>query len=424
MNKIFTLLALSILSLQTINAQFVEVAVGSMYSSQAYYTISDDAVTSLDNQSWDLAFMLGFSDAGILINESADASFTGPAPELKLYITYVEDFSSTIDSDLLTDSLYNDEANWQHGAFNQIAQEGNPFDFGWGIYNPGNHVVEGLWVYAIKLRDDSWKKIKIESLSNGVYTMKYADLDGANEQTVTINQADYDSPMAYFSFETGVVTASPSGWDFVFQRYLSPIPAGTNGAVIDYPTTGVLSAPGIEVAEARGVNPADASYDAYVGSLETANDVIGYDWKEFNLDAFQWVIADDLTYFVKMADNRVWKVTFIDFEGSSTGNMTFNKTDLGVITAVTNPESNFKEAAVFPNPIVDKFTLTFTLKQARSNMQLMLVNTLGQTVWKGTADGLEGFNALNVQSPTVPTGYYQLVVGNGDDLWTTPVILK
>lgn len=423
MNKIYTIVALLFLSAQAMNAQeYVEVAVGALYSNQVYYTINDNAKTTLDNQDWDLAFTLGQADVGVLINESTDHVFTGSSPELKLYFTYEEDFSAVIDASILTDSIYNDEVSWQSGAFNQLADAMNPFDFGWGTYNPANHVVTGQWVYALKLRDDSWKKIKIESLSMGIYTVKYADLDGANEVTLTINQADYDSPMAYFSFATGEVTASPSGWDFVFQRYLSPIPAGAGGALVEYPTVGLLSAPGIEVAEVRGV--VDPSYDDYIGSLEATTDLVGYDWKEFDLGSFQWVIESDLTYFVKMEDNQVWKVVFTDFEGSSTGNIVFQKTDLGIINAILDPESNFKEAGVFPNPIEDDFTVTFSLKEARNTLSLQLVNALGQTVWTSQAGGVEGFNAVNFQAPNVPSGYYQIVMGNGSDVWTTPVILK
>lgn len=422
MNKIFTLSCLLFLSFSISAQESVTVAVGSSYSNQTYYSLSDNTTISLDNESWDIAFMLGDAEAGILLNESASASFSGPEPELKLYITYVEDFSNTIDETLLTDTLYNNEANWQEGAFNSIAEQSDPDDYGWGAYNSSTGVVEGIWVYAIKLRDESWKKIKIESLENGIYTMKYADLDGANEVITTINKGDYDSPMAFFSFETEAVTASPTGWDLLFERYLAAL--FNTGEVIYYPTVGILTAPGIEVAQVDNVVPADTQYADHIDSLSTANDVIGFDWKFFDLAGFQWVVETERAYFLKMPDNQVLKFNFINFAGSSTGNITFEKTDLGVITALNDPLSNFKEASVFPNPIVDDFAITFSLKEARTDMQIRLINTLGQTVWHAQTDGHQGFNALNIQSPNIAAGYYQLVIGNGDDLWSSAIILK
>lgn len=411
------------LSLMTAYAQdYVEVAVGASYSNQAYYNLSTDDITTLANDSWDLAFTLGGGDFSILYNESSSASFTGPAPELRMYVTNAEDFSETIELASLTDSLYNDETSWANGAFNTTADPTNPFDLGWGLYDPSSHVVTGSRVYALKLRDNSWKKIKVESLQGGVFTVKHADLDGANEATFTVNKADYDSPMAFFSFTTGEVTASPADWDLVFQRYKSPLDAG--GDIIEYPTTGVLTAAGIEVAKAVGVVPAEVEYEDYQEVLTADNNVIGHDWKAFDLENFQWVIAQDRAYFIKMQDDRVWKINFIDFEGSSTGLSVFQKTDLGVITALTDPQSNFTEASVFPNPVIDQFTIAFSLKTAHNNMPVQLINNLGQQVWNGQVDAAAGFNTISMNMPQLTTGMYQLVVGQGNDLWTTTVFVK
>ena len=422
MNKIITLSILLFLGINANAQETVTVAVGPSYANQTYYSLSDNSTNSIDNESWDIAFLLGEEDGGILLNESADASFSGPAPELKLYITYVEDFNSVIDETLLTDTLYNDEADWQKGAFNSIAQENDPDDYGWGAYNASTAAIEGIWVYAIKLRNGKWQKIKIESLENGIYTMKYADLDGANEATITINKTDYDSPMAFFSFSTEAVTASPTGWDIVFERYLAAL--YSTGDVIYYPTTGALTAPGIEVAQVDNVVPADTEYADHTDSLDTANDVIGFDWKFFDLGGFQWVVETERVYFLKMPNNQVYKLNFTAFGGSSSGSMTFEKEDLGIITTVSNPQSNFKEVAVFPNPVATNFAITFTLKEARNDLHIRLINALGQTVWNTKADGHQGFNALNIQSPAVAAGYYQLIVGKNGDFWSSGIIIE
>lgn len=422
MNRIFTLSLLFILCAFVVNAQnYAQVSVGAAYAQQVYYTLDGDNVIALDNISWDLAFSTGPGGAGILCNESASLS----APiSLAVFLAPTNDFANTIDPAALTDSLYNGEASWEDGALVSVKDETNPFDFGWGSYNPNTHIVMGDKVFAIRLRDDSWKKIKIESLSMGVYTMKYADLDGENEATITINKGDFaDSPLALFSFDTGTATAAPANWDLFFGRYLTPLDAG-GGVIVQYPVTGILSGPGVEVAEANGVDPATVDHQPYLDSLDARLDIIGSDWKSFNLNTFSWAIESERAYFLKLPDNNLWKLVFVDFEGSGTGTTTFEKTNLGVLTSAKVPESNFKEFGVFPNPVGAEFTVSFSLKERRTNMPLYLVNSLGQKVWERRIDANSNLNVFNFMRPSLPAGIYRIVAGQGADLMTDTIFIK
>ena len=424
MNKSFTLTLLFLSSFFFVKAQSdVEVSVGASYVNQAFYTLSDDNVNSLENESWDLAFTVDVDGAAIHYNESAKISFGDPVPELRLYLAPTNDFSDVIDSGMLTDSLYNGEASWEDGAFNSVKDDNDPSDFGWGIFNLDSQVVEGTRVYALKLRDDTWRKIKIESLDNGVYTMKYANLDGSNETVVTIDKANFgDSPLALFSFDSGAAVASPANWDLLFARYYSALEVG--GETTQYLVTGVLSGPGIEIAQANNIDPISVEYEPYLDSMETRLDVIGQDWKYFDLSEFMWVIDLQRAYFLKQADDHLWKLAFIDFGGSGTGTSTFVKEDLGILNSVENPASNFIDFGVFPNPVKDELTISFSLKEQRSDLQIRLFNSLGQVIWLKTADVDSGLNVLNFQAPAVPSGVYQLVVGNESDLFTSAIFIK
>ncbi len=423
MHKIFTFTSVFLFGLFSIMAQDVDVSVGNLYSNQAFYTLINDETVTLENESWDLAFTTGIDGATILYNESAKISFGDPVPELRLYLAPTNDFSDIIDSTTLIDSLYNGETSWEDGAFNSVKDDGNPLDYGWGVLNSSTQVIEGTKVYALKLRDDSWRKIKIESLDNGVFTMRYANLDGSNETTITIDKNDFlNSPLAFFSFSAWSVVGSPANWDLLFARYYSGLEVG--GEVTQYLVTGVLSGPGIEIAQANDINPITVSYVPYLDSMETRLDVIGHDWKYFDLGEFSWVIDLQRAYFIKQPDDHLWKVVFIDFSGSSTGTSTFVKEDLGQLNTVENPASNFVNFGVFPNPITDDFTISFSLKKQCRDMQIHLVNSLGQVVWHKTVDGDARLNVLNFQSPVIPSGIYQLVVGKGADLWSSKVFIK
>ena len=408
-----------------LNAQeFVQVSVGSSYSLQSYYTLSNDENSILTNESWDLAFTTAPDAAGIFYNEAATASFSGEAPELRLYLAPTTDFADIINPAVLGDSLYNEEIDWENGAFNNPRGENDPGDYGWGTYNPGTQAIEGNRVYALKLRNGSWKKIFIESLSNGVYTVKYAGLDGANEATATISKADFaGSPLALFSFNTETAIASPAGWDLLFTRYRTALDPG-DGVVVQYMVTGVLSGPGVESAEARGVDPVDVDYEPYLDSLSTQLDIIGQDWKFFDLGAFEWVLDPERAYFVKTLENRLWKIVFYGFDGSSTGIFTFEKTDLGLLSSTRSPASNFVDLSVYPNPAAEEMTVAFTLKESQKELCLYLTNALGQVVWQSTVAGNAGLNILNLRPGGLPGGIYNLSMGAGSNRVAQKIVIQ
>lgn len=394
----------------SLNAQSVTVSVGASYANQAYYTLETDAVATLANESWDLAFSTGDTDGGIFINEAVKAVFSGPVPDLRLFLAPSTDFSEPINPASLTDSLFNPEADWQNGALNSFKDDLDPSDYGWGFYDSGDNSVIGIRVFALQLRDDTWIKFKVESLIDGVYTMRYADLDGANETVVTLDKADFaGSPLALFSFDTGTAEASPAGWDLLFTRYQAAL-GGVGPDPLQYQVTGVLSGPGVEVAEAQGVNPATVNHEDYLDSLDSRLDIIGQDWKEFNLNLLVWVIDTERAYFAKLANNQLWKLVFTGFGGSSNGNFIFQKTYLGEISSVEEPGSNFTAFNVFPNPVSDELSVVFSLKEGQT-MPVALVNSLGQVAWRTAVTGQTGMNALSIHTSHLPAGVYSLTVG-------------
>ncbi len=425
MRPIVILFLFAIFSPAALNAQdFVQVSVGAGYSNQAYYTLNNDATTILPNESWDLAFATAPGNAGVFYNESSRSSMATTAPELRLYLAPTSEFSDPINPSELADSLYNPEKTWETGAFNSIRDENDPNDYGWGTFNAAAQAIEGNKVYALKLRNNTWKKISIESLTNSVFTVKYAGLDGGGETTITIDKASFaGSPFAYFSFGTETASASPAGWDLLFARYRDALDPG-DGQVLQYVVTGVLSGLGVEVAEARNVDPLDIDYEPYLDSLSSQIDVIGQDWKFFDLGAFSWVVDLNRVYFIKTAENRLWKIVFYTFDGSTTGNITFEKTDLGLLSGVDSPASNFTGFGIYPNPAVDEVTLSFSLKESRNCLPVHLANSLGQIVWQSRVEANAGLNVLNIHPGELPAGLYHLILGSGNDAITAKAVFR
>lgn len=392
--------------------ELVQVSYGQSYKNQAYYRLADDAVETIDNNAWDIAFTTADGAAGIHLNESA-VTF---GAEAALYLAPTNNFEDPINSADLMGRLYNDEKSWDFGAFNSIRDPNDPNDFGWGTMNAG--VVTGDEVFVIKFKDGSYKKLQIVSLDQGVYTVKYAGLDGSNENTVTFDKADFAaSDLAFLSLTTGqTLPAISIDWDLAFLRYASPNDDGSGG-IIQIMSSGVLSAPGVEVAQADNVIPEEVEYEDYIDSLSSDIDVIGWDWKLFN--NMIWELAENRAYFVKTTDGAVWKLVFKQFGGSTTGDAVFSK-EL-VVTSGTSENSKVGGVNIYPNPTSGQTTLLFSVENT-GQARLVVSNIFGQNVWAGNFAAQSGFNAATLPLDGLSSGQYQVTIHFGNDILTEKIV--
>lgn len=418
----FMLLGINGLSAQS----FRQVSTGNSYSQQTFFQLGDEEVTVLANETWDLAFTaFGLQDAGIHLNESAPLSSDNAAPGLELYLAPSADFANEIIPEELSQRLYNTEESWINGALNESKNANDPLDFGWGRYNPVNHQIVGDRVFVLKLRDGRYKKFMIERLASSTYHLRIADLDGANEITTSVNKNDFTSAgLAFFSFTTlSTLAIIPEKWELLFCRYTSPLDDGAGGTIA-YNLTGILTNAGIEVAEIRDMATDEVDQNVQM-AFESRLDIIGSDWKVFDFSS-GWILEDSLSYVVKTADNQLYKLVFIDFEGSGTGTATFEQYDLGMLSSSDSPFTPTVSWSIYPNPVMEReLTLSVQVDSAIANAQLGLFNTLGQKVWQKPITVQKGLNAWNLALPTtLPSGSYWLTLQMADGQLSKVIYLK
>jgi len=407
-----------------LSAQFVEVSYGPGYSQQLFYSLSSQESVSLDDAAWDIAFTAqGLQDAGIFLNEAA-SSDENDAP-LELYLVPGKSYEEVISEDDLGGRLYNDEQSWQYGAFNAMRSENNPLDYGWGTYDPSAMAVEGTQLFALKLRDGSFRKLEISALNGTAYEVRHAAFDGSGELSFSVDKSNHeDTGLVFYSLTANEVVAevpATGDWDLLFTRYTTPLDDG-QGNILDYLLTGTLSGLGVEVAQADGIDPATVEFDAYRDSLQSALDIIGYDWKSFDLNTFSWSLPLDRVYFVKTAEGQVYKLQFVDFEGSSTGVAVFEQTDLGITNSIET-SAIVNDFTLFPNPVRDIATIGLTLEQA-TRARLQLFSTSGQTVWSAEAQFPAGFQVKELNLRHLPGGtYYLSVQPQGSQPVSIPLIV-
>lgn len=365
--KTTTLIALGISAYLSTQAQAVidTVSIGANYTNQVWYSLQNDEQGSSAKNNWDLAFSVTGQGSNILIN-----SVTGT----KLWLYPKSDTSGWASFDttgLYTwTPLYNSDTSWNYGAFKQNLSS-NPYDVGWGIYDPITHIVTGDSLYVIKLANGIYKRLWIQKLAGGTYTFRYANLDGTNDVTATLVKSNYSGKnFGYYSIQNGAALdrePPTANWDLLFTQYTGFIPQ-------PYNVTGVLSNIGVTVAEARGVDINNVSWTSY--SFNTAMNEIGYDWKKYSGN---WTIEDSLVYFVKDKTGNIWKVIFTGFGGMANGNYIFSKEKVSSVGIAEANGNNIGSIAVYPNPSNgNNVNIIYNLEKTVSSVHLSVYDLSGK----------------------------------------------
>jgi hypothetical protein len=294
------------------------ISLGANQIYDVFYSFTKGEILKLERSKWDIALSAQPQSATIRINDGAG---------IKLYcVAGINDWANVTEAMAIDDNqLFNSASNWEIGAFNANASF-HP-NYGWGTYNGTTHDVVGDSVFLIKFNDDSFKKFMIEKriASTHEYQLKWADIDGSNEVSKTIDPDQYaDQLFIYYSLSSGLITDKiPSAnWDLLFTSYSDLVPMGP-GLFSNYTVTGVLINPAVKVAKVSGFPVKDAKYtDSESGFKNEANS-IGYSWKSFNRETNLYELESDLSYFVLNADSVLYQIYFTDYTGTSGGDISF-----------------------------------------------------------------------------------------------------
>jgi hypothetical protein len=288
-------------------------SLGAGYTNDIYYRLSDGLTTPVARANWDIALSVSPREASILTNGAAGVT-------LKSYpVSPGWTWATAIDTAGYHDwpALYNSDTTWTEGAFNMNAT-GHP-NYGWANYDMVTHNLTGISLYIIKTRNGSYKKIWIEKklTVEQKYTFRYSDLNGSAENAVTLVVAGKNKNFVYYSLDTNAeVDREPETdlWDIVFTKWID------NN--LKYPVTGVLQNIGVTALESSDVDPMSEVMPA-TGYL-TAISTIGADWKTVDMITYQYTIDETRVFLVKDLNNKIHRIRFKTFEGSSTGNLSFD----------------------------------------------------------------------------------------------------
>jgi hypothetical protein len=398
--KLLVTLSLACFSTALFAQTTVTVTTGPSNSQQTWYSLQNGVVETRDLAEWDLAFEITGITGSILANTA------------KGILVYKTPFTlaqwAAVDTTGLATSWpaqHNSETNWSAGAFNRRLNS-NPFYLGWGTYNVSTHNIVGDTVFVVKLADGAFKKFRVDNFLSATnsFTFTWSDLDGSNEQSNTLNRTTYAGRnFGYVSLvNNSVFDREPANntWDLLFTKYMAFVPFPTPSM---YPVAGVLQNAGTE---AQRVNGVDATFSDWAAApFSTEIDQIGYDWKSFNQQTFQWEYATDRVHFVRDGEGNVWKLVFTTYGGSANGNMTFTQELMSATSVGENPAN--VGFTVYPNP-TNNGQVQLVINGPESTMDMSVIDMAGRIVLQQRLTGLVDLNAHPVDVSSLATGLYTI----------------
>ena len=412
MKKTLQIAAIAFITLTATAQQTnVTLSMGANYANEVYYKLSSQETNTYPAASWDIAFMRNDSfNHGIRVNGGIGIQVFEAADSASDWNNInVADEASWI-------PLYNDDTNWDNGAFMQGSAT-----YGWGEYNPANHHISGSVIFVLKYADGTYRKFINEDYFSA-YTFKYATWNGTawvGETTATIsNTTNPDNRYNYYSLENDEeVVAEPAenAWDMVFTKYVTDLGGG-----MFYGVTGALHNPNVTVAQNEeptgDANPNGQNYSEEINT-------IGYDWKVFENGLY--VVNTDMAYYVKYDESTVYRLAFETFDGSSTGNLSFNFEDVSDLLGLENISEGVT-FGMYPNPSTDKMvSIVYDLKNSVSQENnISVYNMQGQLVNTSKIDSNNGFFHKTLDLSALQNGMYLVQFKAGNSSISKKLILN
>ena len=287
-----------------------EVAMGEKYIYQVYFDLgSNESVSSNEKDIYDLAFESGDEGWHILLNTAA---FMYAAQ------SETDDFNAPIDT-----TGYNWKYDKSDGNLDSTAIDK------YFSYNPGdssllytNQVYVLNRGYDINANLRGLKKVQFLLVDDSTYTIRYANLDGSDDQTVVITKDDL-AQYSYYTFDDGgkqiYPEPLPSKYDLLFTQYTTLLYTDA-GDPYPYLLTGVL----INRMFVRTVRDTtlvfeDITFEDAISMDYTKQlDNIGWDWKELEGDVTGggtpvYLIVEGLNYIIRDTEGYLYKLRFTSF---------------------------------------------------------------------------------------------------------------
>ena len=413
----------------TVNAEEIEINLTQGYGLDIWWHPVTGVVKSEPRDNWDLAFQTGQKGAIWINSQKGMKLWLVPASDHETFLTYID----TTGMSETWESYNNSVDTWDIGAFN-CDKDGfeSGGDFGWGAYNMATHNILGDKVFVIKLADNTYKQIFIESLASGTYTVKWADLTGDNETTLVVAKGDYATKNFFYATikDAKVIDREPAKgtWALIFGKYTGMVTTQT-GTKAPYSVTGVRTNAGYNTAKLTDVDPLKVTAPELIAdNYSSSITKIGDDWKKLNSQDFSYTIVDKVAYFISnaalgTADAKIDKIVFKSFAGSSTGKLTFllNPEAGNVDYSFNNNDINVFPAVVSKNSVLN---FEYNFENLPNFAKIRLIDMSGAEVITKRFENIGSKGNFELNVPEVSSGVYFAIVETNNALYSYKVVVE
>lgn len=291
------------------------IGIGNEYYDQIFYSLSETKIVSSNNYlDWNLGFYCNNDKSYIRLNSAANmwAYKTNSTNFYENFsVNYTEEEKRFDGSHGLDDDLAIDEILGVNNASTDT------------IYSSGEVYIIHPGIKANGTEIGDYKKFILIGVYDDAYIVKYANLDGTDEQTVSIPKNPSLNFVAYSWYTNTIVDVEPdkTTWDLLFSRFTDTVYT-TDGSeyLLGYAVTGTYLNQNSNGVKAYAVN--DISYsditeqDVDLSRLSSNLNVIGHTWKVFSS---QYTIDNTKSYIVQDRNGNIYKLHFLSFYDPETG---------------------------------------------------------------------------------------------------------
>lgn len=276
------------------------VDLGDNYPLQIYYDLSEGVVNgSNERMDWDLAIARSDSGLTVWLNSSRAmmAARTGSS-----------NFDTLIQAEDL-DFNWDQPSGWPSGAVvGEILKQGK--------------LSREMFVLDMGTRPDAstlgYRKLQFESWEEDTLGLQFADPDLPGVvHHLRISLRDTNRYFQYISLlqkrKAESVSAPKEKWDILFTRHLRIF--YVDGDSIPYLVTGVLLNPWNTLAASDSLYSFEEITRELMGEFKftRARDVIGYNWKRYDLNSNQYSIVPGRNYIIRDAAGYYYKLRFTGY---------------------------------------------------------------------------------------------------------------
>ena len=305
------------------DAVVTQVVMGSNYPKQIYFSLPNNTIVSENIVSeWDLAFPCKDGDLLIKLN---------PAKEMKVYdlgeVNY-DDVTVTDTTGIKTDDWQYDSPS---GSTDSIAI-GQWWKNESGQILSKNHVYildRGLFFTGKKEEHYGIAKFQVIGFTDNTFKVRFTAFKNNESGEIEIEKdPTYNYVQLSFDDNGKVLKLQPpkEQWDLLFTKD-TDLAYTKDGFPEWYSVTNVIINSNNVVAARIDSTDFESIDMSVIDTLDFSSNrnIIGYDWKTFDIDAGYYTVNDNIVYIIKNVDDFYFKLRFIDFydDNGAKGTPTF-----------------------------------------------------------------------------------------------------